>query len=944
MNNVALHGREGDRDAVMALPDGFILVVGDSGIGKSSFLSTLTTWPGEPLVSSPIVLKSVEGSLQTALADAISDCLSQYLAGAPDVRAAWAVAKSIMDRAKTITGSEIGSAVLARALTYAESKLGKDVVDIGKKVLGDVAKGGMLGFDDQLASIRVPDRAKELWDIASGFSEAVGRPVVLRLDNAERLAPSDHGLLAELVDTAVGPVRIVACVTPHHAAGDAIIQQVSLRGVQPHRLLPLARSAIEEWLISSHVPQARWDTIIRLSSGYPFFIADAIRLADAEASLGEIAAPNGFEALMRASWNSIPEGIRATAARLAPFAEPPSDDFILDYLGFDVLQWGILTDTLLESGIFVRRSDGAAWFHDRRRAFIWERVLTDKPREHVAGAAFAAVASWLDGESSLELWVPSATAVLARAVEPSAANSLTHEILALPDVSIALLWGLIEVMEPDSIRAPFAEIGEVIRHAEARSSRPIDALTAMTQLEAKGLIETREADDARLVRSNVRQKTDYAALLGEIQLRFHTTPRPRLASATFDAFVRPVMGSFDAAAISLGKSSLVDHKDQAKLLSDPRIIGGAKEPLTLGATVTIDDQQISFTANFSTRWARDEAERAVLAIDGLTSRVRPDRVILLPQPRLRYARYRLAVKSLGLKLANTSAPTPDELMEFLDLRARYAKALGTVSTTDEMEVLNLGRQRFLVDMRRDPGTWSSFEVRTDNVKPTQDVSELAPDLRDPLLELKLRADGYLTGKERVVKTVTRFGKQPSIPHPLTAVLDDMDAAGKTYNSGLRSVLFRPDPEMLEREIHRERQRLSSVITALASAGVEGVTAHQRSLLVGFWEDPDEGWHSDFGNWSACALEVDDDQGAVAVRRLPRSPMNVTEWPTITVPDVFAGHAGAIAKSWQEGVAGSVIAPLLGYPDHDARMMDLDTPLGKMIRSTHDIVGEGDLAP
>ena len=892
MDEVALYGRDGDRDAVTAAPEGFMLVVGDSGIGKSSFLSSLTTWPSGPLVSSPIVLKSVEGSLQTALADAISDCMSQYLDGAHDVRTAWTVVKSIADRAESITGREIAHAILARALAYAESKLGKEVVDIGKKVLGDVAKGGVLGFDDQLASIRVPDRAKELCDIAAGLSEAVGRPMVLRLDNAERLAPSDHGLLAELVDTTIGAVRIVACITPHHAAGDAIIQQVSLRGVEPHELLPLSPPTIEEWLTSAHVPQASWDTIIRLSSGYPFFIADAIRLSGADASFDEIAAPNGFDALMRASWRSIPEGIQATAARLAPFAEPPSDDFLLEYLGFDVLEWGILTDTLLESGIFVRRSDGAAWFHDRRRVFIWERVLAGKQRKHVAGAAFAAVASWVDGRSYLELWVPSATAVLARAAEVSAVGSLTHDLLTLSDESIALLWGLIEVIEPDSIRAPFAEIGEVIRHAEARSGRAIDALPTMTQLEAKGMIETREADYARLVRSNVRQNTDYAALLGEIQLRFHTTPRPRLASATFDAFVRPVMGSFDAAVISLGRSSLVDHKDQAKLLRNPRFVGSADDQLALGATVTIDGQQLSFTAKFSTHETRDEAKRAVLAIAGLTSRVQPDRVFPLPQPRLRYARYRLATKSLRLKPAQTSAPTPDEIIEFLDLRARYAEAFGTVSTFDETEVLNLGLQRFLVDMRGAPGSWASFEVRTDSGQPTRDVSELALDLRDPLLELQLRADGYLIGREHIVSTVTRFGKESSIPHPLTAVLDDIDVAGKNYNSGLRSVLFAPDPEMLEREIRRERRRLSSAISALESAGVGSATAHQRSLLVGFWEDTDAGWSSDFGNWNACALEVDDDQEALVVRRLPRSPLDVPAWPTMTVPDVFADHAGA----------------------------------------------------
>lgn len=944
MNEIALYGRDSDRDAVMATPAGFVLVVGDSGIGKSSFLSSLTNWPGAPLVSSPIVLKSVEGSLQTALADAISDCMSQFLTEAPDVRTAWTVVKSIADRARTITGGEIGHAVVARAFAYAESKLGKDVVDIGKKVLGDVSKGGILGFDDQLASIRIPDRAKELCDIASGFSQAVGRPLVLRLDNAERLVPSDHGLLAELVDAVDGSVWIVVCVTQHHAVGDDVIQQVTMRGGAPHELLPLAHPSIEEWLTSADVPSARWDTIVRLSSGYPFFIADAIRLSGTDASLEEIAAPNGFEALMRVSWRNISESIRAIAARLAPFVDPPSDDFLLKYLGFDALHWSILIDTLLESGIFIRRADGAAWFHDRRRAFIWERVLDDKARKQVAGGAFTAVSSWVDGRSNFELWVPSATAILARASELSAGGNLTQDLLKLPDEGIALLWGLIEVIEPDSNRGPFAEIGEVVRHTESRSGRAVDALATMTQLEAKGLIETLESEDVRLVRSNVRENTDYAALLGEIQLRFHTTPRPRLASATFDGFIRPVMGSFDGAVITLGRSSLLALKDQARLLGHPSVIGSGNELIGLGATVSVDGQQLSFTANFPNREARDNAIRAVAAIADITSRVRPDRVFPLPQPRLRYARYRMAAKLLGLKLANTSAPTPEDIVTFLDLRAHYANALGTVSTIEEVDVLNLGQRRFLVETGAAPNSWTSFEVQTDNVLPARDMEGFAPDVHNPLLELQLRAGGFLTGRERVVRTVTEFGSDLSIPHPLTAVLDDIDAAGKEYNSGLRSVLFRPDPDVLEREIRGERQRLYEVVKALESVSAEGARDNQSSLLVGFWEDTDAGWVSDFGNWSACALQVDDGQGAVVVRRLPRAPIELSGWPSIAVPDVFADHVGATVTSWSSGVADSVIGPLLGYPGHDARMMDLDTPLGQMIRSSYEIIGETETSP
>lgn len=252
-----------------------------------------------------------------------------------------------------------------------------------------------------------------------------------------------------------------------------------------------------------------------------------------------------------------------------------------------------------------------------------------------------------------------------------------------------------------------------------------------------------------------------------------------------------------------------------------------------------------------------------------------------------------------------------------------------------------GLRRYLVDLQRQTGSWTSFEVRTDRVQPTRDVSDLGLDLRSPLLELQLRASGYLTGNERIVRTVTHFGNKPSIPHPLTALLDDMDRLGKKHNSGLRSVLLTPNSEILEQEILREQQRLSSVIGALTSAGLEGATASRNSLLVGFWEDTDTEWVSDFGNWSASVLQVDNGQGVVVVRRIERSPIDGAAWPDITVPDAYADHAGATVSSWQSGDAGAVIAPLLGYGDRDARMMDLDTPLGQMIRRTYDIVGEGE---
>ncbi len=914
-------------------------MVGDSGIGKSSFLSSMTTWPGEPLVSSPVVLKSVAGSLQTALADAISDCMMQYLNDAPDSRSAWTVLKSVGERASSITGQELGHAVVAGVLTYAELKLGKEIVDVGRKVLGDLAKGGPLGFADQLATIRVPDRARELCNLAAALSKTVGRPLVLRLDNAERLAPDDRGLLAELVDAVAGDVWIVACVTPHNAEGDEIIRQTQMRGLVPHELLPLSRLSIEEWLSAARVPQPQWDSIVRLSSGYPFFIADAVRLSHAGGSLNELASPNGFESLMRASWSGIPVGIREVAAKLAPFADPPSDEFLLEYLGFNVLQWKLLTDDLLESGVFVRRADGVAWFHDRRRAFIWDRVLAPKERAHVAGGAFAALAIWLKDRQEIEQWVPSAAGVLASAADLTPADGLAHLFRSLPDEGIALLWGLIEVIEPGSALAPFAEIGEVVRHAGARSAMDLQPLATLTRLETDGLVETREISDRRLVRSQLRDNTDYAALLGEIQRRFHSTPRPRFASRAFDAFVRPVLGEFDAAFITLGASTLADHKEHAAKLREAQTAGTAEHAPAIGATVSIEGQDISFTAKVASPGARAQAERAMSDIANFNSRVELVRVVTLPRPRLRISRYRLGVDALGLSLEGIEGPDANEITSFLDLRAQYAQALGSVSTPDEVDVLDLGQRRFLVDARTAPGSWTSFEVRTNAPRPTLEVSDVAPNPHDPLLELRLRSRGYLSSGERLVRTTAHFGPRTSIPHPLKALLNDIEEAGNKFNSGLRSLLFAPDPELLEREIRAERERVFAVTSALQSAGAVAEGLQRGSLLVAFWEDSESGWVSDFGNWAACALVVDDNQGATLVRRVAKSPLDRSTWPKLTAPRVFEDYVGASVSSWTHGDGSSILSELLGYEDRDARMTDLDSPLGKLLRIHHDILGE-----
>ncbi|WP_454172194.1 hypothetical protein [Microbacterium maritypicum] len=302
---------------------------------------------------------------------------------------------------------------------------------------------------------------------------------------------------------------------------------------------------------------------------------------------------------------------------------------------------------------------------------------------------------------------------------------------------------------------------------------------------------------------------------------------------------------------------------------------------------------------------------------------------------------------LGVSLEPTKNPTDEEIIRFFDQRAQYANALGAVSSGDEIEVFDLACRRYLLAFHTPSGAWTrsltGFEVRTDNAQTTQIVTEVASTRRDPLSELQLRAAGYLSGGERITRALYQGGIELQLPHPLVAVLDEVERLGKQYNTGFRSLLFPPDAPMLEREIRAERQRVFEVRDALAAAGARDTAGPRPSILVAFWEDTESGWASDFGNWSACAFTVNDGLGAVLVRRVAKSAIGDNWWPDIPIPEVFEEYAGVKADSLSQGDASWLIAQLLGYADHDARMMDLDTDLGRAVRNsgTYSIIGESD---
>lgn len=935
MGDAARLDRQHDRQAITNATAGLILVVGDSGIGKSTLLSSLDSWPGDPLVSNPIVLKAVQGSLQTAIADAISDCISQFLASDDGSGKAWTIVKSLAERAGNVTGAEIGRLIAGRALEFAESKLGKEAVDLGRKILGETLKGGAMGFDDQLAEIRVPNRAENLAQIVTEVSAASGRSLVLLLDNAERLAPPDHGLLAELVENMRGVAHIVVCVTPHQVEGDEVIRLASSRGALKVTIQPLTRPAIEAWLKNEGIPPSHWDSIVRVSSGYPFFIKDAIHATKAGTSLDMISAPDGFEALMHASWSRIAPNLQLIAAKLAPFADPPDDEFLTAYLRLDILEWGLVRSSLEDEGIFVGRADDVSWFHDRRRLYIWESALDDSQRSNIALVGLAKISSWIERTESIQLWIPSAAAVLGRLI-PAPEHGELHAIRLLSDGSVALLWGLLEVTERYSIFPGYAEIGQVVRHAELRSRFRFPALDILEELNERGLIEIREENGTTFSRINLTNDVSYAAILGEILLRFHATPRPQFASSAFDRMLRPLMGPFQGAVVSLGPTTYARHKEEAKLLADPKAFTMVKDTPALGATVLIDEQPVSFTARFESDEHRKATEESFQTIAEDSPRLQLVRTLRFPRNRLRYGRYRRAIETLSIATDEIPISSAADVARQLELQCAFAEVFAAASSDEEIEAFGLQNSRYILEGSSAPESWMSIKVGSRLRMPTSIVGTDLLRPRDPLVELRLRAAGLLESDEQILSTT--YSSRNVIQHPLVEVLDDIDRRGKKYNSGFRGVLIPPAAELLQAEITKEQERTWALATALFDAGLIKEAPRRRTLLISFHLDTDPHFYSDFGNWLTTVFEVEDDRPKVIVRQTDGGRSSAA-WPYRTIPSEFGSYAGLKVARWTNGDGAHILAGLLGYGSEDAHMTDLTTGMGPLFRRNYEVLGE-----
>lgn len=905
---------------------GVILVRGDSGIGKSTFLGSLNADPSSSeLISDVQVLRSTAGSLQNAIASALGDCLLQSAEDETRQRLVWESVKSSVLRAATGAKKELGRVLVSRATEIVEAKIGREATALIRSVVDEVLLPPRALLEDQLSAFAVADAAEEIGRLVQDVAVATERTLLLRMDAAERLGRDDRDLLVELATELGGNARLVVTANDQHPEGQELQRLLEGRNSEPHELGPLPHEDVEAWLIAESVMRNHWSQVIRISDGYPLFIQDAIRLVKAGISLSSIETPRSFQSVFEQSFRRVDAGLQSRIIQIAAFSDPPPDDYLAGLLGLSSLELTVFEQKLVDEGVFIRRPDGVAWFHDRRRDYLWNSRLTAKQRQAVAITLLDSFQGRLREKSGVESWLALSTPAVLAAAGTEDLDPDVSRVLNTETNELALLASMIELIEPD--QNPAAHTREIAAHAATRFSYAGDPIADLEALKTSGMIELASNAYASVAAPVIPSGFAYATLIGEIQHRFGLELVPGRALRSFEAFIKPLLGRFDSAVVFLQRATLSDlssnFRGSVAKNEDPQ---RRRSKVGLGIVLVIDDQPVSVVAHFDDAAERTAARSSL--VEGIRSssarnHIQVERIEDLPASRVPYARFENLIKDRQRQHRTVMIRSQAELADLLYERAVSADRLA--SSLSDYEAAALGierRRRFIVDIRGERMEAVVFEIATSHVARTvvATVASEVPLFEDPLIELRLRAQGLISAEERLTGWTAHLAVT-QLDEAVVETIDDVIKQGRKFNKDLPRVPIPLDEEELAERIQNEMTTARNLEDELVRGGLleQSVGNRDDSLLVllNSGEPSSDRWHP----WGASTFWIRDGRAQVCVRVLPE---NQEPPPMFATAEELAAvgikNASAVTRTG-DGVASFVLADLLGYTAEDVAIQD-----------------------
>jgi len=555
-----MYGRERTVEQLACGQPRAAVLAGDPGVGKSLVLAAgqARADTAGAVAPTPVAIKRSPAALQIALLDALGAAVALL---ARDEGLARTAASHVADAARRMAKArldELASAAGKVLLSAVRARLGSDVAGAIEEFARDLSTS----VDERLAARISAAGDGDVIEVIASFATEVAalagdRDVLLALDNAERLDEDDVRRLADLFTLL--PDRVVVRLA--HATADESAQErlddLREAGATVVVLDGLGPDLVARWLADEGVPAGMLGETMRVTGGYPFHVQDAIAALKAGRSLAELEPGEMTGVGTRRAWRKLDPEVQRAAIMLAAFTDPPPRERIPGFLSLDTAGWAVVEQRLWDARIFAIEQDQHRWFHEMRRRYLWQEIMTEPQRRDAAEAAVTELLALIRDSDALnpallvefaEL-VPLASGLLA--AEPG-----TRSMVDAGSAEIAVAAAIMELGEPGSSSPVDAEA--VLLHAREAFGAPGDLAAALRTLYDQGLADVQSDPNGTALMPSWAGDHAGLVVVGRAARELGRIPVPRIATTVFQTYLRPRLGNFTHVQYGVGRPRLAD--------------------------------------------------------------------------------------------------------------------------------------------------------------------------------------------------------------------------------------------------------------------------------------------------------------------------------------------------------------------------------------------------
>lgn len=560
-----MYGRERAVEQLACGQPGGVVLAGDPGVGKSLVLAAgqARADAAGAVAPAPVTIRRSPAALQIALLDALGAAVALM---ARDEGLARTAARHMADAARRMAKArldELASAAGKVLLSAVRARLGSEVAGAIEEFARDLSTS----VDERLAArISAAGDGEVIEVIAEFATEAAAlagdRDVLLALDNAERLDEDDVRRLADLFTLLPDRVAVRLAYATADESAQERLDDLREAGATVVVLDGLEPGLVARWLADEDVPAGVLGETMRVTGGYPFHVQDAIAALKAGRSLADLEPGEMTGVGTRRAFRKLDPEVQRAAIMLAAFTDPPPRERIPGFLSLDTAGWAVVEQRLWDARIFAVEQDQHRWFHEMRRRYLWQEIMTEPQRRDAAEAAVTELLALMrdSGAVNPALLVefagllPLASSRLA--VEPG-----TRSMVDAGTAEIAVAAAIMELGEPESSSPVDAEAA--LLHAREAFGVRGDLAAALRSLYDGGLASVQSGPtDAALMPS---WAGDHAGLVivGRAARELGRVPVPRIATTVFQTYLRPRLGDFTHVRYGVGRPRLADLSKSA---------------------------------------------------------------------------------------------------------------------------------------------------------------------------------------------------------------------------------------------------------------------------------------------------------------------------------------------------------------------------------------------